>query len=56
MATYKFGKYTTWDCRDFFAIQKKNIFGCWTIQKSWDLGMSILGDEYYSGEYEKQQR
>jgi len=40
MATYKFGKYSTWDGYEYFAIFKKTIFG-WSEQKYW--GLSLFG-------------
>ena len=43
MATYKFGKYSTWEGYEYFAISKKTFFG-WKEEKIWKLGYKFLGD------------
>jgi hypothetical protein len=51
MATYKFGKYITWEGYEYFAISEKTFFG-WKERKTF--GLSILGT--HSKEDEKRQK
>lgn len=53
MATYRFGKYSTWEGYEYFAISKKTFFG-WKEEKSWSLGYGFLGD--FSKEEEDRQK
>jgi hypothetical protein len=52
MATYKFGKYESWDSYEYFAIHKKTFFGGWSQEKTW--GLSTFGT--HTKEYEDKQR
>jgi len=51
MATYKFGKWESWDGYEYFAIHKKTLFG-WKEQKCWVLSRF----EAHTKEFEEQQR
>jgi hypothetical protein len=51
MATYRFGKWTSWDHYDYFSIEKKGFWG-WSEVKRWGLGFNYF-DQSYS--FEKQQ-
>lgn len=37
MATYKYGKYESWDGYVFYAIKKKTFLFGWEVQKRWPL-------------------
>ncbi len=52
MATYKFGKYESWDGYEYFAIHKKSFFSGWTCEKTW--GLSQFGT--HTNEKEEKQK
>jgi len=54
MATYKFGKYSTWDGYEYFAISKKTFFG-WKEEKIWKLGYELF-DEFTKDDENKQRQ
>lgn len=51
MATYRFGKWISWDHYDYFSIEKKGFWG-WSEVKRWGLGFNYF-DQSYSDSFEK---
>ena len=55
MATYKFGKYSTWEGYEYFAISEKTFFG-WKERKTWSLGYEFFDDFTNEDEIKQKQQ